>query len=128
MRTKRALVIALVLSALLVLALVGCGSSTAPSSTGTTSGTGGGAATTGGGSTTITEQNFAFSPANVTVKVGDVVTWVNKDSTAHHVKIDNQDLGEQAPGASVTWTAAKAGTYPYSCIIHPSMTGQITVQ
>jgi hypothetical protein len=36
-------------------------------------------------------------------------------------------LGVQQPGESKTWTAAKDGSYPYSCIIHPSMTGQITV-
>jgi plastocyanin len=29
---------------------------------------------------TVTIQNYAFSPATITVKVGDTVTWINNDS------------------------------------------------
>ena len=97
-------------------------------STGST--TGGGTGTTPAGSsggTTIAEQNFAFSPANATVKAGDAVTFVNNDSAPHNVKIDGKELGVQQPGESKAWTAPKDGSYPFSCIIHPSMTGQITV-
>ena len=64
----------------------------------------------------------------MTAKVGDTVSFVNQDSAPHQVKIDGQDLGQQAPGATVTWKAAKAGTFPFSCVIHPSMTGQVFVQ
>jgi len=72
--------------------------------------------------------NFAFNPASATAKVGDTITFTNSDSTAHEVKIDGKDLGNQAPGATVTWTATKAGTFPFSCVIHPNMTGTLTVQ
>ena len=94
--------------------------------------TGGGATTPpattgGGGGTTITEKNFTFNPANVMVKAGDTVTFVNNDSAPHNVKIDGQELGVQNQGESKTWTATKDGAYPFSCVIHPSMTGQITV-
>jgi plastocyanin len=44
------------------------------------------------------------------------------------VRIDGKELGEQAQGASVTWKAEKAGTYPYTCTIHPSMSGTIVVK
>jgi len=71
---------------------------------------------------------MAFSPTTATVKVGDTVTFQNKDSAAHDVTIDGQDLGNQPTGATVTWKAAKAGTFPFSCTIHPSMTGQVVVQ
>jgi plastocyanin len=53
---------------------------------------------------------------------------VNNDSAPHDVSINGQDLGQQAKGQSVTWTVPKAGTFPYSCVIHPSMTGQITAK
>jgi plastocyanin len=118
---------ALLICAVVVLAtvLTGCGGSTGapPPPTGTSSGS----APAAGGAT-VTEQNFAFNPASVTVKVGDTVTFTNQDSAAHEVLIDGQDLGSQAQGASVTWKATKAGTFPFSCKIHPSMTGQVTVQ
>ena len=85
-----------------------------------------GGASTGGGATVV-ESKIAFSPSTLTVKAGDVVTFKNQDSVPHDVKIDNKDLGKQSPGQDVTWTAARDGSYPFSCIIHPSMTGQITV-
>lgn len=77
---------------------------------------------------TVIEQNFAFNPASLDVKVGDVVTFKNEDSAPHDVEIDGASLGQQQAGASVTWTASKAGSFPFKCTIHPSMTGQITVK
>lgn len=124
----------IVLMALVVLAVVLVGCSGKSSGGGLY---GGSSSTTGGGSTgtgsstagvTITEQNFAFNPANITAKVGDTVTFVNNDSTTHNVKIDGKELGPQNQGESKTWTASKAGSFPYNCIIHPSMTGEITVK
>ena len=117
--------IALALAALVLSACASGGSST------TTPATGGGSApppAASGGGATVTEANLAFSPTSVTVKVGDTVTFENKDSAPHDVKIDGQDLGNQAPGATVTWKATKAGTFPFSCTIHPSMTGQVVVE
>ena len=38
------------------------------------------------------------------------------------------ELGTQGQGEIVTWTAEKAGAFPYSCTIHPSMTGEIIVK
>lgn len=102
------------------LVLSGCTSGT----TGGGAGTGAPAASSG---TTISEKGFAFNPADVTVKAGDTVTFTNDDSTAHNVTIDGAELGVQQPGESKTWTPSKDGTYPYSCVIHPSMKGQITV-
>jgi plastocyanin len=126
MKLRPALVVALALG--LVLALAGCGSSASP-----TTGQGAAPSTTAGGTsgtggTTVTEQNFAFDPQTLTVKVGDTVTFTNADSAPHNVKIDGQELGSQNQGESKTWKATKAGSFPYICTVHPSMTGQITVQ
>lgn len=112
--------------ALALVALAGCtgaatsGGTTTPSTGGTSSG-----GTSGG--VTVVESNYAFDPSAVSAKVGDVVTFKNEDSVPHHVMIGTTDLGEQAPGSSVTWTATAAGTFPFACSIHPSMTGEITV-
>ena len=80
---------------------------------------------------TVIIQNFAFSPNNLTVKAGTTVTWINKDSTAHTVTSDSgafTSSGNLNTGTNYTFTFTKAGTYPYHCSIHPSMTGQIIVQ
>jgi plastocyanin len=127
MRLGKALILVAVLG--LILGLVGCGGSSSTGggySTPPASSSSGGA--TGAGSTTVTEQNFTFSPSTLTVKVGDTVTFTNNDSAAHNVKIDGQELGSQNQGESKTWKATKAGSFPFSCTVHPSMTGQITVQ
>jgi plastocyanin len=116
-----------VLPAMLLLALavtlIGCsGSGAAPAASGTAP------ADTSGAGATVIEKGFAFDPATLEVKVGDVVTFKNEDSAPHNVKIDGAELGTQNQGASVTWTAAKAGSFPYSCTIHPAMTGEVTVK
>ena len=111
-RTRRIIaVIALLVS---LAALVACSSG----------GTGRG--TTGSGNT-ITLQNTQFNPSSLTVNSGDTVTIENKDTVPHHVVIGTDDLGEQAVGETKTWTAPGDAVYLMKCLIHPSMSGQITV-
>jgi plastocyanin len=113
-----ALAVAALLAGVALLAVAACTSGGA---------TGGGSTGGGAGGSTVVEKGFAFSPNTLTVNVGDTVTFTNQDSAAHEVSIDGQDLGQQATGKSVTWKATTAGTFPFKCIIHPSMTGQVTV-
>ena len=78
----------------------------------------------------VTIQNFAFSPASITVKVGTKVTWTNKDSAAHTVTGDSNDgpaSGTLAQDASYSFTFTKAGTFKYDCSIHPDMKGTVIV-
>jgi len=79
----------------------------------------------------VTIQNFAFSPANITVKKGTTVTWTNKDSTPHTVvETDGQDgpvSDNLANGKSYSFTYNNVGTYKYHCSIHPNMVGTVTV-
>ena len=73
--------------------------------------------------------NFKFSPAALTVKAGDSVTWTNSDSAGHSATADNKsfDTGVLAQGKSGTTTFSKAGTFTYYCSVHPMMKGTITV-
>ena len=75
-------------------------------------------------------SNFNFSPATLTVKVGDTVTWTNKDSMSHSATADDKsfDTGVLTKGQSGKVTFSKAGTYTYYCSIHSSMRGTIIVQ
>ena len=77
----------------------------------------------------ITIQNFAFSPNNITVHKGTMVTWKNNDSTAHTVTGDNGGPASQYlnPGDSYSYTFSTVGTFPYHCSIHPSMTAVVQV-
>lgn len=121
MNRKTKVHVAVVTCVVLALALTACSSgATEPNGISTGSDT--------SGALTISEEGLAFSPDTLEVKVGDSVTFTNKESVPHNVNIDGADLGEQAQGQSVTWTASKAGAFPFTCTIHPSMTGEITVK
>jgi plastocyanin len=76
----------------------------------------------------IAIQNFAFSPASLTIKAGTTVTWTNKDSATHTVSSSAFNSGNLANGSKFQFTFSNPGTYNYSCGIHPSMKGTIIVQ
>src|SRR5579862_3442758 len=40
------------------------------------------------GKNAVTIQNYAFSPATITVKAGDKITWTNQDSVGHSATAD----------------------------------------
>ncbi len=83
----------------------------------------------------IDARNFLFTPADVVVDVGTLVTWHNTDTVVHNVKksADALDFGGTFgtdvlnPGASYTFTFSKVGTFPYTCTIHAGMTGKVEV-
>lgn len=73
-------------------------------------------------------EDFKFAPADLEVKVGDTVEWVNKDSAAHTVTLDNGALDEKLPsGATVSHTFKEKGTFTYHCSPHPKMVGKVVV-
>ncbi len=75
-------------------------------------------------------DNFSFTPATLTVKVGTQITWVNADDIPHTVVSDNQSFKSKTldTDEKFTFTADKPGTYSYFCSIHPKMTGKVVVQ
>lgn len=78
---------------------------------------------------TVVIDGVAYSPAVITVKRGDTVTWVNKDPFPHTVTapgaFDSKDI---AAGAKWKYVARKAGTYDYICTYHPNMKGVLKVE
>ncbi len=77
---------------------------------------------------TINIQNFSFTPATLTIKAGTTVNWVNNDSATHQIQSADFNSEALAKGQTFSYTFDQAGTYDYSCVIHPSMTGKIIVQ
>jgi len=74
-----------------------------------------------------------FSPGNLSVNRGDVVTF-KFTSLAHNVFFDAGDPDQPGdiPGnnvnKSVTRNFNTVGTYTYHCTIHPGMTGTVVVR
>jgi plastocyanin len=74
--------------------------------------------------------DFAFSPRTIEIRVGDTVTWTNRDSVAHSATAQNGsfDTGLLSDGASGSVRFTAAGTYRYICTPHPDMTGTVVVR
>ena len=93
---------------------------------------------------------YKYSPINVKVKVGTVITWVNKSSQGHTVSAitgNGSSLGTISPqvfdsgksnliqpGQSYTYKVTAAAysfnanhTVVYYCQVHPMMLGQLTI-
>jgi plastocyanin len=78
----------------------------------------------------VSIPGFNFSPQDLAISVGDIVTWTN-DHTVNHTSTSDDavwDSGVIPPGESFSFTFDNAGTFPYHCAIHPSMLGTITVE
>jgi plastocyanin len=138
--------IAAALVALAVLAVSGCGSSSSSNATADTSSSGTQTSstttspprpTTAGPTTTVLGQvdivDYDFAPGTTTIKVGERVTWLNRDSVDHWVisapgTPQPFDLGRQGSAASASHTFDTKGTYPYFCNLHNYMKGEVIVQ
>ncbi len=84
---------------------------------------------TGGGTVhQVTIKNFAFSPAEITIKVGDTVTWTEQDSVHHTTTGSIWGSGDLGQGQTYSKTFDKDGTYDYGCDYHPSMKGKVIVE
>jgi plastocyanin len=85
----------------------------------------------GGGAAEVSMEGIAFVPPEVTVGVGDTVTWTNNDSVGHDVTADSFSSGEaggMAGGDTFEHTFDEAGTFDYVCTVHPGMDGSVVVE
>ena len=77
----------------------------------------------------VTIDNFTFSPASLTVKVGTTVTWKNHDDIPHTIvsagKFRSKTLDTDD---SFSFTFTTPGVFEYFCSLHPHMTGTIVVE
>src|SRR5690349_11794567 len=65
--------------------------------------------------TNVAIVNFAFSPATVTINVGDTVIWTNQDSVNHTTTSNTRiwDSGNLGQSQSFQRTFNQPGTFPY---------------
>jgi plastocyanin len=80
----------------------------------------------------IVIDDFAFSPATLTVAAGTKVTWVNHDEEPHTVMSADKQTPFKSPALDTndkfSFVFAKPGTYKYFCSIHSHMVGTIVVR
>jgi len=90
-----------------------------------------GAAASSGATVNIEIGDNFFNPKSTTVNVGDTVVWTNKGKVAHDVTANNGSFTSPrnlAPGATFSFTATAAGSFPYQCTIHVGHDGTLVVQ
>lgn len=133
------------------------GTSQQPSAaTTTTSGTSGNATSTAGGGTTeqaaaggVTltilegssiQGNPSFDPKELKVKKGDTINVKNADTMMHTVtngksstdpnsaKLFDTKFINGGESAEIDTSNIDAGTYPFYCMVHPYMTGSLTIE
>ncbi len=78
---------------------------------------------------TVNIEDGTFSPRNIIITQGSIITWVNLDSDSHKT-VGPDGLwasGTLAPGQTFTTTINMPGVYYYSSTLDQSLTGNITV-
>jgi len=81
------------------------------------------------------ETEECFLPYSLEIWVGDTVSWSNDDAAAHTVTSGLTSEGPDAmfdsslfmSGTIFEFTFDEPGTYPYFCMVHPWMVGEIIV-
>ncbi len=84
---------------------------------------------TSGDPDAVAIADFAFTPDLLEVEPGTEVTWTNEDPTAHTVTAGDGsfDSGPLEDGAWFSYRFDRPGTFPYACVIHPTMRGTVRV-
>lgn len=80
--------------------------------------------------------NKCYEPFEVTINVGEQVTWKNNDSAAHTVTSGSVadgpsgvfDSGLFSFFTTFSHTFDAAGEFPYYCMVHPWMSGKVIVE
>ena len=74
--------------------------------------------------------NYTYIPASLTIKVGTIVVWKNKDNVAHTITSDNgKTFNHIIPvGGTYRFKFTRVGKFPYHCNFHPFMKATIVVK
>lgn len=80
----------------------------------------------------VGQKNKAFTDKNIVVKVGDKVTFYNKDPFFHNIyslsEGNSFDLGSYPKGGKRSVIVENKGVVHVECAIHPKMKMTLTVE
>ena len=74
-------------------------------------------------------DNFVFQPAELKIKLGTTVTWINRDDIPHTVVQTEKRFRSPVLDTDQQFSHrfTEPGSYPYFCSLHPKMTGKLIV-
>ena len=79
----------------------------------------------------------SYSPNPINIEAGQTITWYNGDSISHTVTSGQDNDGDEGtefdsdaiiPNQQYSLTFDRSGEYPYYCIYHPTMVGEVIVE
>ncbi len=76
---------------------------------------------------TVTLTGLEFTPADIRVKTGTIVTWRWADGAIPHNIIGDGFRSETKPEGTFSHRFEQKGTFSYYCSLHPKMTGTVDV-
>jgi plastocyanin len=79
----------------------------------------------------VSIAKYAFTPAELSIRAGDTVRWVNREQRTSHSVLFPQEGGRESerlfPDESWARQFTQPGRYPYTCGPHPEMKGLVIV-
>ncbi|RNJ79043.1 MAG: copper-binding protein [Nitrosopumilus sp. B06] len=84
---------------------------------------------------TVSEGQIYYDPEDIEISAGTSITWENQDAALHTVTSGTVDEGPDklfdsgimAADEKFEYTFAESGEYDYYCVLHPWMTGTVSV-
>jgi plastocyanin len=78
----------------------------------------------------VTIDNYAFDPSDLTVAPGTTVVWIDKQLGEPHTTTADDgswDSGQLQQGDTFAFQFNDVGDFSYSCTVHPDMHGVVRV-
>ncbi len=85
------------------------------------------------GTTVVAIRNLTFAPAEIRIRAGGTVTWVNCEAAGAESHTSTADQGAWSSlsltsGDVFSHTFSQPGRYTYHCVPHPFMTAAVVVE
>lgn len=76
----------------------------------------------------VTMTNMSYGKIPADLKVGDTITWVNRDTVPHTITARDKSFDIRVnPGQTVHQALQKDGSIAIYCLLHPMMRGTLKI-